>query len=244
DAQARSARPHRRRSLRGDQRLARRRVIPDPPWRIFEIFVAVRDSIFPDCIRRFCVRSRAALNFRLPASRVSTLCAAAAVALLLPVESGYETQNRSPAGRSADDSRSRRQSHLHHRARACTAQRAAGDPVRRLRRGLDLDPARARRIRLTWRTREESPPAPPAPRQRGQKSGARQTSGAKSTDPAGRGFALIPAMTYLFTRAAAQGLQAFVPVAVLILWLRTTGRGALLRAVACGVAAAVPATIA
>ena len=51
-------------------------------------------------------------------------------------------------------------------------------------------------------------------------------------------------MTYLFTRAAAQGLQAFVPVAALILWLRITGRHSLLKAVVCGIAAAVPATIA
>ena len=51
-------------------------------------------------------------------------------------------------------------------------------------------------------------------------------------------------MTYLLTRAAAQGLQAFVPVAVLILWLQTSGRRWLLKAVACGIAAAFPATIA
>ncbi|HXI27424.1 MAG TPA: hypothetical protein VNG89_03355 [Vicinamibacterales bacterium] len=51
-------------------------------------------------------------------------------------------------------------------------------------------------------------------------------------------------MTYLFTRTAAQGLQAFVPVAVLILWLRTTGRLSLLKAVFCGIAAGIPATIA
>src|SRR5262249_12207063 len=50
-------------------------------------------------------------------------------------------------------------------------------------------------------------------------------------------------MTYLFARAAAQGLQAFVPVAVLILWLRTSGRAHLARAVMYGIAAAVPATI-
>ncbi|HMF98642.1 MAG TPA: hypothetical protein VKE96_30285 [Vicinamibacterales bacterium] len=50
-------------------------------------------------------------------------------------------------------------------------------------------------------------------------------------------------MTYLFTRAAAQGLQAFVPVAVLILWLRTSGRVSLVKAVTYGIAAAVPATI-
>src|SRR5262245_32053207 len=51
-------------------------------------------------------------------------------------------------------------------------------------------------------------------------------------------------MTYLFTRTAAQGLQAFVPVAVLILWLRTSGRVSLVKAVMCGIAAAAPATIA
>src|SRR5215510_939177 len=51
-------------------------------------------------------------------------------------------------------------------------------------------------------------------------------------------------MTYLFTRTAAQGLQAFVPVAVLILWLRTSGRASLVRAVMWGIAAATPATIA
>jgi hypothetical protein len=51
-------------------------------------------------------------------------------------------------------------------------------------------------------------------------------------------------MTYLFARTAAQGLQAFVPVAVLILWVRTSGRHSLVTAVACGIAAALPATIA
>ncbi|MBW8861231.1 MAG: hypothetical protein JF601_02525, partial [Acidobacteria bacterium] len=51
-------------------------------------------------------------------------------------------------------------------------------------------------------------------------------------------------MTYLFTRTAAQGLQAFVPVAVLILWLRHSGRRSLLTAAAAGIAAAIPATIA
>jgi len=51
-------------------------------------------------------------------------------------------------------------------------------------------------------------------------------------------------MTYLLTRTAAQGLQAFIPIAVLILWLRTTGRLSLVKAVACGIAAAIPATIA
>lgn len=51
-------------------------------------------------------------------------------------------------------------------------------------------------------------------------------------------------MTYLFTRTAAQGLQAFVPVGVLILWLRHSGRRSLLTAAAAGIAAAIPATVA
>jgi hypothetical protein len=51
-------------------------------------------------------------------------------------------------------------------------------------------------------------------------------------------------MTYLLTRTAAQGLQAFVPVAILILWLRHFGRRSLVTAVATGIAAALPATIA
>src|SRR5262249_32656341 len=52
------------------------------------------------------------------------------------------------------------------------------------------------------------------------------------------------AMIHRLPRAAAQGLQAFVPVAVLILWLRSSGRASLVKAAAFGVAAAVPATIA
>ena len=51
-------------------------------------------------------------------------------------------------------------------------------------------------------------------------------------------------MTYLLTRTAAQGLQAFVPVAVLILWLRHSGRRSLLTAAGAGIAAAIPATVA
>src|SRR5262249_46981843 len=54
---------------------------------------------------------------------------------------------------------------------------------------------------------------------------------------------LVAAMTYLFARTAAQGLQAFIPVAVLILWLRISGRTSLLKAVAFGIVAAIPATL-
>jgi hypothetical protein len=51
-------------------------------------------------------------------------------------------------------------------------------------------------------------------------------------------------MSYLFTRTAAQGLQAFVPVAVLLLWIRRSKRQPLASAVASGLALALPATIA